>query len=237
MNDYRKFGYYFDDIMTQIDYNDWLEFTKEYLNDNYKILDLACGSGTLVNLLTIEGYEADGLDLSVSMIDVAREKARMQHISPNYYQMDMTSFKLDKKYNIITCYFDSINHLPSFEMVEQTFDRVYEHLDRNGLFIFDIFSLAAFKEAPGSLENECMSCEYKWDIEIQNEITLHHRLTIFDDDVEINENYYEYYYDITKLIDNPKFNLLRISGDFTDKYDNNSGRLLVVMQKKNENDI
>ena len=96
MNDYKNFGYYFDDIMSQIDYKDWPDFTLEYVKKNDRILDLACGSGTLAMLLNTNGYTVDGLDLSMSMINIAKEKAKMNHNNINFYVDDMTSFNLDK---------------------------------------------------------------------------------------------------------------------------------------------
>lgn len=234
MNDYKNFGYYFDDIMSQIDYNDWLEFTLEYLKKNDKVLDLACGSGTLAMLLNTNGYEVDGLDLSESMINIAKEKAKMNHNNINFYVEDMTSFKLDKKYNVITCYFDSLNHLSTYEMVTKTFDRVWEHLEDDGLFIFDIFSLDAYKNSPGQVSEEALTCHYDWKIENLEPNILHHHLKIKDGENEYNEDYYEYYYSLESMIFDPRFRVLQISGDFLDYYDNESGRLIIVMQKKRD---
>ena len=43
MNAYKKFGYFYDEVMASLNYDLWLEFIEEYLNPNDKVLDLACG--------------------------------------------------------------------------------------------------------------------------------------------------------------------------------------------------
>ena len=65
-NEYKKFGYYYEEIMSRINYDLWLEFVEPYLSKGDRVLDLACGTGTFCNLLTLNGYKADGLDLSES---------------------------------------------------------------------------------------------------------------------------------------------------------------------------
>lgn len=50
----------------------------------------------------------------------------------------MANFELDKKFDVILCIFDSINHLVDFEQWELTFDSVKAHLNDDGVFIVDI---------------------------------------------------------------------------------------------------
>ena len=53
MNEYKKFGYYYDEVMSKLNYDLWLEFIEPYLKKGDKILDLACGTATLVTMLNI----------------------------------------------------------------------------------------------------------------------------------------------------------------------------------------
>lgn len=232
MNDYRDFGYYFDDITSEIDYMDWFDFTKPYINEKSKILDLACGSLTFAILLKTYGYNVSGLDLSKSMIEVGHEKAKMNHLDIPLYHMDMTDFKIDQKFDCITCYFDSLNHLPTKEMVKACFDKVYEHLELNGMFLLDIFSKSAYLKAPGTKSDDVLSCSYDWTIDIKEPNILHHLLQIHTFDGDIVENYYEYYYPLELFTDDPRFQLVRISGDFEDTFDEESGRILLALRKR-----
>lgn len=125
--------------MEYIDYHDWLNYTKKYVSKDKTILDLACGSGTLAILLSVEGYRVDGLDLSSEMISLANDKFKAYHILNNLYVKDMSSFNLPNKYDIITCYFDSVNHLPSLNDVKNMMSCVYDALNSDGLFFLTSF--------------------------------------------------------------------------------------------------
>ena len=41
----------------------------------------------------------------------AVEKAKMNHVDINFSIKDMTNFSYDEKFDVITCYFDSVNFL------------------------------------------------------------------------------------------------------------------------------
>lgn len=231
MNEYKGFSYYFDQIMEYINYNDWLNFTLHYLKADAKVLDLACGSGLLATLLNIEGYETDGLDLSQDMLGLANDRFKANHILSKLYLQDMTSFKLDKKYDAITCYFDSLNHLPTLDYVKQTLDSVYEALNEGGLFLFDIFSLSKYKDMDDTLIKESFDdFNYCWKISIKEPNILMHDITIANDHV-IHEKYNEYYYDYKDFIDLCKFEIVKICGDFNEDLDDEDERILIVLKK------
>ena len=59
--------------------------------------------------------------------------------------MDMTNFKIDEKFDIITCYFDSFNHLPTKEMVLDSLQCCYDHLADGGLLLLDVFVYNRFQ--------------------------------------------------------------------------------------------
>ncbi len=232
MNDYRDFGYYFDDITSQMDYKKWFDFIKPFINNKSKILDLACGSLTFAILLKTYGYDVSGLDLSETMLEVGREKAKMNHLEIPLYHMDMTTFKIDRKFDCITCFFDSLNHLPTKEMVLETFNRVYEHLEDNGVFILDIFSEYAYNNCEQNLADDVISCSYEWTIKKINPNILHHNLIIHSMDDNIVENYYEYYYPLDLFTTDPRFQVQILSGDFEDNLNPTSGRILLVLRKR-----
>lgn len=232
MNDYKNFAYYFDEILSQVDYMEWVDFTKNYIKNTDRILDLACGTGTFAICLKNFGFSnVTGLDLSSQMIDIAKEKSKMNHMLIDYYVADMTSFDLNTKFDVITCYFDSINHLSSLEDVKKTVDQVYDHLDEKGLFLFDIFSKHQYNKSEGLIEDVTPSCNYTWKILTSEPNVLEHNITICDESNIINEKYNEYYYDLKDIIDD-RFNVIKISGDFEEDYDEESGRLIVVLEKK-----
>lgn len=231
MNSYRNFSYYYDEIMDEIEYNLWYEFVKPYLKANDTILDLACGTGTLPIILAQDGYQVSGLDLSSEAIYVAQEKTKMNHLDINYHIKDMSNFNLNEKFNVITCFFDSINFL-NHDEVKRLLDMVNNHLNPNGYFIFDIFTKSKMKSFNHTkLKRKLAFSKYKWKMKVKNDI-LYHDIKIIDNKEIINEKYLEYYYDYQELLDN-RFELVKLCTDFKDEVDFKNGeRLLVVLKKK-----
>ena len=230
MNEYKKFSYYFDEVVSSLNYDLWLEFIEQYLKPTDTVLDLACGSGTLLTMLKLKGYNCEGLDLSSEIIDIANEKAKINHLNIPYYVMDMTDFNLNKKYDMITCFFDSVNFLKTKEQLDNMFTCVKKHLNPGGLFIFDIFSETMFKEYHKNLiEEDYHTFKIKWLTKKINSTTLKHDVTITEGDVEFNESYYEYFHKI-KSLSLDGFKLVKICGDFNDDLMDEDERILIVLQ-------
>lgn len=114
-------------------------------------LDIACGTGALSIKMTSEGIHSEALDYSSEMITIARNNAESANLDIKFYHADMRSFILNNKYDLITCTYDSINHLLSLEEWMQTFSSVKSHLNDSGIFVFDVNTLKALKERWNSI--------------------------------------------------------------------------------------
>jgi SAM-dependent methyltransferase len=97
------------------------------------LLELACGTGAILKILA-KSYDVAGLDLSPQMLLLARKK--LPHV--RFYRKDMVSFSLGKKFDVIICVFDSINHVLKFADWKKIFRNASRHLEKDGLFLFDI---------------------------------------------------------------------------------------------------
>jgi SAM-dependent methyltransferase len=128
---------------------DYSEFSKrmakmlseilEYLDyQPENILDIACGDGTFAVDVAGQGYSVAGIDKSPEMIDIARDKAHKAGVSVDFYNYDMRDFSLDREFDLITCWFDSVNYILQIEHLKKTFRCIYNALKDGGLFIFDI---------------------------------------------------------------------------------------------------
>lgn len=125
---------------------------QKYAHNPQALLELACGTGNILQHF-VGRYEISGLDISAPMLEKAKQKL------PNvpFYEMSMADFKLDRKYDIIICMFDSINHLPDFENWVSTFRCVRNHLNSRGIFIFDMNTMERLErlaQAPGTVQQE-----------------------------------------------------------------------------------
>lgn len=97
-------------------------------------LDLACGTGVLCRILHDRGIQTRGMDFSTGMIEIAREA------SPEipYDVADMTLYRPDAEFDLVTCTGDAINHIPQLSDVEKIFRNVYACTAPGGYFVFDL---------------------------------------------------------------------------------------------------
>lgn len=86
--------------------NRWLDVFHYYLpsNKTLKILDIGTGTGYFAVLLSKEGHDVTGIDLTKSMIEEAKITASDYNVAPTFIQMDAqsTSFANDTFDAIVT---------------------------------------------------------------------------------------------------------------------------------------
>lgn len=99
-------------------------------------MDLGCGTGILCRILAEQGIDASGTDLSEGMIRVAREN--YPHLK--FDVADMTTYRPERSFDLVTCTGDALNHIGSMEDVERIFRNVYDYLNPGGYFLFDILN-------------------------------------------------------------------------------------------------
>ncbi len=111
--------------------------------DGRRMLDLACGTGTLALSLAGEGWHALGLDSSPAMIAQARAKAAGATLAGS------ASFRLGDmrraadvvgaaSFDLVTCTYDSLNYMTSADDLLACFGSAAQALAPGGLFIGDM---------------------------------------------------------------------------------------------------
>lgn len=99
-----------------------------------RTLDLACGTGVLCRILQARGAESWGMDLSEGMITVAREAGGGVH----YDVADMTAYRPDTVFDLVTCTGDSFNHIQDPEDLRKIFRNIHGYLAPGGWLVFDL---------------------------------------------------------------------------------------------------
>ena len=133
----------YDMLMTGVPYGGWVTYLRQLLNERKAhprhILDLACGTGNVSELLTEEGYAVTGVDIAPGMIAQARQKAAERGIAIDYHIQDAALLDLPgRRFDLCVSMFDSLNYITDPPRLQMAMHRVATHLTHNGLFIFDL---------------------------------------------------------------------------------------------------
>lgn len=142
MSVYKEFAFFYT-IGTYTQYSQKMaellpQVLEKYDSQPEAILDLACGEGTFAISMSKEGYQVTGADQSESMLQIAKERAEQEQVQVEFINVDMRSITFNHQFDLITCWFDSLNYLFELSELEQTFQGVSLALKDGGLFIFDM---------------------------------------------------------------------------------------------------
>ncbi len=114
---------------------------------NKSVLDLCCGTGQLALYFLNRGYKVIGIDLSESMLHIAKGSAG-RHLETGQAEFRLgnaTDFSLEGPVGLVTSTFDSLNHLDGDEALRACFRSVFSVLVSGGYFIFDLNTRAGLK--------------------------------------------------------------------------------------------
>ncbi len=105
-----------------------------HLPDGCRVLDLCCGAGQIAKGLVERGYRVTGVDGSREMLKFARANAP----GAEFIRADARDFQLPDKFHAVISAFDSLNHVMELEELKMVFRNVYEAMEDDGLFLFDL---------------------------------------------------------------------------------------------------
>ena len=117
-----------------------VELVERYRPAPRSVLELACGTGSILARFEAVPHRT-GLDISVEMLAEARTKLTDVEL----VEGDMASFDLGRRFDVVVCVFDSINHLLDFGQWESNFAAVADHLTGDGLYVFDVNTLGELR--------------------------------------------------------------------------------------------
>ena len=147
---YETFAYYYDQLGWKRFSETRASFVLDFIAENRLsvnlVLDIACGTGTFAILLAEKGIRVTGIDISEDMIAVAKKKAKeatTQNVE--FHIGDMKDFKLNTEFDLVTCNYDSLNHLLREEDILSAFRCVHSHLRAKGIFIFDVNTISGVR--------------------------------------------------------------------------------------------
>ena len=144
MNDVKKAGNVFDEmgiywaeIADENSTKRQIQFIKNAVKKDGLILDLACGTGRHTNPLTIEGYNILGLDVSSTLLRIAKKRL----VQAQLVQADMRHlpFKLEAFSSAVSMD-TSFGYLPSEKADLESLTELRKSFCEGGLLIVDVFN-------------------------------------------------------------------------------------------------
>jgi ubiquinone/menaquinone biosynthesis C-methylase UbiE len=96
------------------------------------LLDVACGTGGHITYLK-RNYSVEGLDISAPMLRLAKKK----HPNVVFHRGDMTSFKLTKQFDVVTCLFSAIGHVKTKRRMDLAVRCMVRHLKPGGVLVVE----------------------------------------------------------------------------------------------------
>lgn len=108
-----------------------LERAIKFTPKKHLAIDIGCGSsGRFFKVLSKHGFQVEGLDISVEMIDLAKK------LYPNitFYREDICRWHPSTSYSLVVAW-DSTFHLP-LDMQEQVVKKLCDLLENDGVVLF-----------------------------------------------------------------------------------------------------
>jgi SAM-dependent methyltransferase len=119
------------------------EMLDKYPTPKRTHLDVACGTGLVLNHFRARGWKSTGIDASFEMLTRARERV---------IAADMRALPLRGKFARITCLYDSLNHLLEREELEAAFASMRSVMTHDSLLMFDMNHPEIYPEVWGIAE-------------------------------------------------------------------------------------
>lgn len=143
MDSYTGFAKVYDLFMEDVPYKEWSRWIAEMLRvhgiEDGLVLDLACGTGVMTELLAEAGYDMIGIDQSEEMLERALDRKEQSGHDILYLCQDMREFELYGTVRAIVSVCDSMNYVLEEEAFLDILTAAAEnYLDYGGLFLFDL---------------------------------------------------------------------------------------------------
>ena len=165
MSHYRHLAAVYDDWNLQANYDRWVDFIVRSIRahtSGSRVLDVCCGTGTIMGRLAAAGFETVGVDASPEMLAVARDRLGPQAI---LHEMVVPGNRvLADTFDAAICTFDSINYFTAPRALADGLKWIAGHLADGGLLIFDINTRRKLEEILGNSHwgDDLGSFAYVW---------------------------------------------------------------------------
>ena len=142
MDAYKNLAASYDRLTNDVDYEATVEFYMEILRregiEPRTVVDLACGTGSVTEILARKGYRVTGVDMSEEMLTEAAMKTMDMEQPPMYSCQLLQNLRLPRGVDMAVCALDSLDYILDPEDCKEAIRRAYKALNPGGIFIFDV---------------------------------------------------------------------------------------------------
>lgn len=166
MYEYKEMAKYYDLFYSNKSYDKEVNFLVSLIGSRKSILDVGCGTGIHIDLLSKKGYFVDGVDLNREMLDIARKR-----VKGSLFEGNLLNYEIDKKYDVVISMFAVFNHLKSYHEFEKGIIHSYNHLNPDGILIIDLHNGRSNGKKESFHDNYKRTMSWRFDIETFKEYT------------------------------------------------------------------
>ena len=135
---FQSYGNYYDKLYDDKDYETEAGYIDSLLKNNdvsgNKILEFGSGTGRHGSFLVEKGYQITGIEKSHVMLQKTNKKDGLKCI-----QGDIRTISLDQNYDAVLALFHVMSYQTTNMDVSRVFCNAFKHLEKGGLFIFDVW--------------------------------------------------------------------------------------------------
>ena len=177
MSCYENLAFSYDRLTNDVDYGSTVDFyyailEREGLKPRTAV-DLACGTGSVTEILARRGLQVIGVDMSEDMLTVANQKTAELYPTPWFICQSLQELRLPKAVDLAVCALDSLDYITDPEDCRRAIHRIYKCLNPGGIFIFDVNTPEKLRAMDGQVfldEDDDVYCVWRGEFDEETNI-------------------------------------------------------------------
>ena len=177
MDAYHELAKSYDRLTNDVDYQATVDFYMQILErEGLKprtVVDLACGTGSVTEILARKGYEVTGVDMSEEMLTEAMAKVMDMENPPRFVCQRLQELKLPVAVDMAVCALDSLDYVTDPADCAEAIRRTYKALNPGGIFIFDVNTPEKLRAMDGQVfldEDDDVYCVWRGEFDEETNI-------------------------------------------------------------------
>ena len=209
MDAYQQLAKSYDRLTNDVDYEATVIFYLQILQREglrpRTVADLACGTGSVTEILARKGYAVTGVDMSEEMLTEAMGKVMDMEQPPRFVCQKLQELHLPRAVDMAVCALDSLDYITDPDDCAEAIRRVYKVLNPGGIFIFDVNTPEKLRAMDGQVfldEDDDVYCVWRGEFDEETNICSY-GMDLFQREGEVwyrsFEEHREYAYSVEQL--------------------------------------